>query len=85
MGWLTLGMKLLPYIVEAISWVEKFVTAKGQRKQDAAVYMVKSTLNLVEAGADRDILNDEDVEAATRSVIDSVVHLQNLIAKKRSE
>jgi|TARA_R110000824_G_scaffold260399_1_gene449060 hypothetical protein len=85
MGWLTLGMKLLPYIVEAVSWVEKFVTEKGQRKQDAAVYMVKSTLNLVEAGANRNLLDDDDVEAATRSVIDSVVHLQNLIAKKRSE
>lgn len=85
MGWLTLGMKLLPYIVEAVNWVEKFVTSKGKYKQDAAVYMVKSTLNLVEAGADRDILNDEEVEAATRSVIDSVVHLQNLLSKKRSE
>jgi hypothetical protein len=85
MGWVTLGMKLLPYIVEAVSWVEKFVTAKGQRKQDAAVYMVKSTLNLVEQGANRDILDDDQVEAATRSVIDAVVHLQNLVSKKRSE
>ena len=33
MGWLALGMKLLPYIVEAVTWV----TEIGQRKQDAAV------------------------------------------------
>ncbi len=85
MGWLALGMKLLPYIVEAVNWVEKFVTEKGQRKQDAAVYMVKSTLNLVEAGANRNILDDDQIEAATRSVIDAVVHLQNLVAEKRSE
>ncbi len=26
MGWITLGMKLLPYIVEAVTWVEKFIT-----------------------------------------------------------
>ena len=85
MGWLALGMKLLPYIVEAVNWVEKFVTEKGQRKQDAAVYMVKSTLNLVEAGANRNILDDDQIEAATRSGIDAVVHLQNLVAEKRSE
>mgnify|MGYP003632682106 CR=1 FL=1 len=85
MGWLALGMKLLPYIVEAVNWVEKFVTEKGKRKQDAAVYMVKSTLNLVEAGANRNILDDDQIEAATRSVIDAVVHLQNLVSKKRSE
>ena len=85
MGWLALGMKLLPYIVEAVNWVEKFVTEKGQRKQDAAVYMVKSTLNLVEVGANRDILDDDKIEAAKRSVIDAVVHLQNLVSEKRSE
>ena len=85
MGWLALGMKLLPYIVEAVNWVEKFVTEKGQRKQDAAVYMVKSTLNLVEAGANRNILDDDPSAPATRSVIDAVVHLQNLVAEKRSE
>ena len=84
MGWISLGMKLLPYIVEAVSWVEKFVSRKGIEKQDAAVYMVKSTLNLVEAGADREILNDSEVEEATRSVIDAVVHLQNLVAKKKA-
>lgn len=83
MGWITLGIKLLPYIVEAVHWVEKFITAKGQRKQDAAVYMVKATLGLVESGAGRDLLDDEDVEKATREVIDAVVALQNLIANKR--
>ena len=46
MGWITLGMKLLPYIVEAVSWVEKFVERKGKQKQDAAVYMVKSILGV---------------------------------------
>ena len=83
MGWITLGMKLLPYIVEAVSWVEKFVKAKGKYKQDAAVYMVKATLGLVETGSGRDLLDDEDVEKATRKVIDAVVALQNMIANKR--
>jgi hypothetical protein len=29
MKWLTIGLKLLPFIVEAVNWVEKFVTRKG--------------------------------------------------------
>ena len=84
MGWLSLGLKLLPFIVEAGSWVEKFITAKGKYKQDAAIYMVRSSLAVAEVGADRDLLNDDDVETATRTVIDAVVALQNLIAKKRT-
>ena len=82
MGFLALGLKLLPMIVEAISWVERFITQKGQYKQDAAVYMVKSILGVVEAGAARDLLDDDEVEAATRKCIDAIVSLQNLIATK---
>ena len=84
MGWLSLGLKLLPFIVEAVNWVEKFIAAKGKYKQDAAVYMVKSSLAVAEVGANRDLLNDDEVEAATRQVIDAVVALQNLIAKKEA-
>jgi hypothetical protein len=82
MGFVQIGLKLLPYIVEAVQWVEKFITSKGKYKQDAAVYMVKSILGVAERGMDRDILNDDEVEAATRKVIDAVVALQNLIASK---
>jgi hypothetical protein len=82
-GWLGIGMKLLPYIVEAVRWVEKFITTKGQYKQDAAIYMVKSILGVAEVGADRDLLNDEKVEEATRKVIDAVVALQNVIEDVR--
>jgi|TARA_R110000824_G_scaffold32908_1_gene106069 hypothetical protein len=82
MGWLALGMKLFPFIVEAVNWVEKFITEKGRRKQDAAVYMVKATLGLVEQGTGRDLLDDEEVEEATRKVIDAIVLLNNLVTKK---
>jgi hypothetical protein len=83
MGFLQIGLKLLPYIVEAVQWVERFITTKGKYKQDAAVYMVKSILGVAERGMDRDILDDDEVESATRKVIDAVVALQNLIASKQ--
>lgn len=79
MAWITLGMKLLPFIVEAVQWVEKFVTEKGKYKQDAAVYMVKSILGIAEQGTNKDLLNDDDVETATRAVIDAVVKLNNIV------
>jgi hypothetical protein len=84
MGWLSIGMKLLPYIVEAVKWVEKFVSTKGKYKQDAAVYMVKSILGVAEVGTDRDLLDDEAVEKATREVIDAVVALQNVVERVRN-
>jgi|TARA_R110000824_G_scaffold53800_2_gene148614 hypothetical protein len=84
MGWLSIGLKVLPYIVEAVSWVEKFITARGKPKQDAAVEMIKKMLGLAEAGTNKDLLNDDEVEAATRKVIDAVVALQNLITKKKT-
>ena len=84
MGWITLGAKLLPYIVEAVTWVEKFITERGQRKQDAAVYMVKSILGIAESASARDLLDADDVEEATRKVIDAVVALQNVVAKKHA-
>ena len=83
MGFLQIGLKLLPYIVEAVQWVERFITTKGKYKQDAAVYMVKSILGVAERGMDRDILDDDEVESATRKVIAAVVALQNLIASKQ--
>ena len=84
MAWITLGMKLLPFIVEAVQWVEKFVTEKGKYKQDAAVYMVKSILGIAESASARDLLDDDDVEEATRKVIDAVVALLNVVAKKHA-
>ena len=82
MGWLNIGIKVLPYIVEAVQWVEKFITTRGKPKQDAAVEMIKKMLGLAEAGTNKDLLNDDDVEAATRKVIDAVVALNNIVAAK---
>ena len=85
MGWIALGMKLLPYIVEAVQWTEKFIKGKGKYKQDSAVYMVKSILGIVEQGTNRDLLDDDEVEASTRKVIDAIVSLNNLLARKRNQ
>ena len=82
MGFLTIGLKLLPFIIEAVSWVEKFVTRKGQAKQDAAVYLVKSIVGVSEIAHERDLQDDDAVEDATRKVIDAVVALQNVIASR---
>ena len=85
MGWVTIGLKLLPFIVEAIGWVEKFVTRKGQEKQDAAIKMCVSMLGIAEAALEKDILEDSEVEEAARKTIDAVVSLQNIIARKQAE
>ena len=85
MRWISIGLKLLPFIVEAINWVEKFIMKKGVEKQDAAVKMTLSMLGIAEEAMDKNIMNDKDVEKATRHVIDAVVALQNLLASKETD
>tara|TARA_R100001143_G_C3332347_1_gene120108 strand:+ start:767 stop:1024 length:258 start_codon:yes stop_codon:yes gene_type:complete len=85
MKWVSVGLKLLPFIVESINWVEKFIMRRGPEKQDAAVKMTLSMLGIAEEAMAKDIANDDDVEKATRHVIDAVVALQNLIASKQQD
>lgn len=85
MKWVTLGFKLLPLIVEAVSWVEKFARGKGKEKQDAAVGLVAAMLRATEAGFDRDLLDDTQIQDATRKAIDAVVALQNVLAQAKGQ
>lgn len=56
----------------------------GKEKQDAALKLIMSSVTLTEGVVGKDLLNDAEVQAATRSVIDAVVALQNVLAKKRA-
>jgi|TARA_R110000824_G_scaffold7348_1_gene33042 hypothetical protein len=82
MGFVSIGLKLLPYIVSAVEAVERLIRTKGEEKENAAVGMVHAILQAVETGLDRDLLNDEDVNRATRDVMRAVVALQNVIKSK---
>jgi len=82
MNFLDIGIRLFPLILTAVESVERFVTGKGQEKEDAAVTMVDSILKTVEAGTNKDLLNDDAVNAATRDVIKAVVSLQNVVKTK---
>ena len=86
MGFLGIGLKLLPYILSCVNAVEQFLRGgqRGEEKENAAVGMVHAILQTVEAGADRDLLNDADVNRATREVMQAVIALQNVIASKRA-
>lgn len=57
---------------------------KGKSKQDAVVELVKAALKSAEDATARNLANDAEVEAATRSVIDAVVALNNLLDKKKT-
>lgn len=82
MKWLEVGFRLVPYITAAVGAVERFLGKKGQEKQDAAVDMVDTMLKTAEAGADKDLLNDEAVQQASRRFIDAYVALQNVLATR---
>ena len=56
-----------------------FTTGKGKAKEDAAVATVHGILEMVEAGAGKDLLNNEKVQNAVRDVMRAVVSLENII------
>lgn len=72
-------------IVPGVAKVEQLAEAlphlKGSQKQDAVLQIAISALEASESLADKDLLNNPEVEAATRAVIDAIVHLHNVSAK----
>jgi len=85
MKWITLGTKLFPLIIMAVQAVEKLLTAKhGKDKQDAAVDLVGVWLTTLEAGLNKDLLDNAEVQAAMRKLIDAYVAWQNVLAKTQA-
>ena len=86
MGWLGIAFKVIPTAVEAIKTTEKLIHGRNQSKvkEKTAVDLVRSMLNSVEEGADRDILNRPEVEGALRGCISAIIHLMNVVSAKRS-
>jgi predicted polyphosphate/ATP-dependent NAD kinase len=54
----------------------------GADKQAAVLDAVKQSVVVAEGLSDRDLLNDPEVEKATKGTIDAVVALQNVLVKK---
>lgn len=73
---------VIPGVAQIESVAKIFPQLKGVDKQNAVVALVKASLQASEFVADRDLLNDPEVEKATRAVIDAVVAFQNIVAKK---
>ena len=85
MKWINLGIILLPFIVSCVQAVEGFLTGsqRGEEKENAAVGMVHAILQTIEAGIDKDLLNDEDVNRAVRTCMQAFVALENVVASKQ--
>ena len=85
MKWINIGIKLLPFIVSCVQAVEGFLTGsqRGEEKENAAVGMVHAILQTIEAGIDKDLLNDEDVNRAVRTCMQAFVALENVVASKQ--
>jgi len=80
--WTATGVSFLPYIMQATTIVEMISSAKGSDKKAQALELVKFFLSTSEEVAGHDLLNDDEVVNAAGSVIDAIVALQNIVAKK---
>jgi len=85
MNWVNVGIKLLPFVLSCVQAVEGFLTGskRGEEKENAAVGMVHAILQTIEAGVDKDLLNDADVNRAVRECMQAFVALENIVAGKR--
>lgn len=72
---------IVPGVAEVEKRAEDVAHLKGAQKQDAVLQLVKTSLAASEDLTGQDLLNNDAVEAATRAVIDAVVHLHNVSAK----
>lgn len=78
--WLGIASAVVPGVGIVESAVQVLKSGqKGAEKQQAVIDLIKGGLMAAEDVTDKDLLDDVEVEAATRAVIDSVVHLQNVI------
>ena len=79
-GFLQKAMSLVPYIVDAVQWIEKcFTSGKGKQKQDAAIQLVLSMLHISQQVTQKQLLSSATVDQCARKVIDAVVALENAI------
>lgn len=84
-GVATLGAKIAGVVVPQIGLVETLAGAlpslHGTAKEDTAVQLAKIAVNDANFTAGKTLLNDPEVEAAVRALIQSYVSLQNVIVK----
>ena len=79
-GFLQKAMSLVPYIVDAVQWIEKcFTSGKGKQKQDAAIKLVLSMLHISQQVTQKQLLSSATLEKCARKVIDAVVALDKAI------
>jgi len=81
-----IGAKIVGAVVPGVEEAEALAWSvggmKGKEKQDQVVALVKTLLGASNALTQRTLAGDEDVEKATRGVIDAVVALQKILALK---
>lgn len=84
----SIGLQIAGAIIPGVAAIEQIARAipgmHGVQKQDALIALVKNALLAAEGISRKDLLDDTEVEAATRRVIDAVVALDNLVASKQA-
>lgn len=83
-----IGAQIVGTVVPGVAAIEtiaqQFGKLQGTQKQDAVVELVRQSLLAAEGVTARDLADDADVATATRAVIDAVVALHVVVARKRA-
>lgn len=82
--WVSLGVRFVPFVIQAILNAQKVKDAKGPAKKQAVKDAVEAGVPGLESALEKDVLNDAKVMEATSSYIDAYVALQNAIAASKA-
>jgi hypothetical protein len=86
MNWTRLALGIATVVPQVIDRVQRLRgAAPGPQKADEAVELVATLLQGSEMVAGKNLLDDDEVIAATRALIAANVHLKNVLARKTLE
>ena len=80
-------LRVVPLVVTAVKSVERLFKkdptlppeASNAARQDAAIEMVGDLIPILEAGLSRDVIDDVEAKAATRTLITAIVTWANIL------
>jgi len=79
--WIPLGLRVMDAIPRVMEMVEVLKKGhSGQEKREAAIRTTRDIVGITEDAANKDVLNDPQVEAAVGAAMDAFVNVQNVIA-----
>jgi hypothetical protein len=83
--WLGIAWRILPLIGGIVLAIEQVKTLRGEARLQAAKAALMMALQASEAGVDRDLLDDAEVQKGLDGIINAAVAFENAYANAKAK